>query len=151
MGNVVKPNTRETVPSDGPKREPEGRSLQQSPPPASGSGSEEVVDAEVYRVVWGPVVPGGLGGNPPPSWGPEYPLRWPKTSPPGRNPPSRPSTGERGPGAWNREVLGPGISPHPPLWRVGGPPPPAVPLAPPQDHQQVSGGTHEKWEKHGND
>ncbi len=29
MGNVVKTNTQETVPSDGPKREPEGRSLQQ--------------------------------------------------------------------------------------------------------------------------
>ncbi len=30
MGNVVKANTREKVPSDGPKREPEGRSLQHS-------------------------------------------------------------------------------------------------------------------------
>ncbi len=29
MGNVVKANTQEKVPSDGPKREPEGRSLQQ--------------------------------------------------------------------------------------------------------------------------
>ncbi len=46
-----------------------------APPPASGSGSEEVVDAGVYRVVWGPVFLGGLGGNPPPSWGPGYHLR----------------------------------------------------------------------------
>ncbi len=89
--------------------------MTEPPPPASGSGSEEVVDAGVYRVVWGPVFPGGLGGTLPPNWDPECPLHRPRTFPPGRNPPNRPGIGVCVPGIWNREVLVPDRSPRLPL------------------------------------
>ncbi len=120
-------------------------------PPASGSGSEEVVDAGVYHVVWGPVFPGGLCGTPPPNWDPEYPLCRPRTFPPGRNPPNRPGIGECIPGVWNREVLTPDISPLPPLRWAGGLHPRAAPRVPPRDHWRVSEARHEKWEKYDND
>ncbi len=102
-------------------------------------------------VVWGPVFPGGLCGIPPPNWDPEYPLRRPRTFPPGRNPPNRPGIGECDPGVWNREVLAPGISPPPPLRWAGGLHPRAAPRVPPRDHQRVSEARHEKWEKCDND
>ncbi len=104
------------------------------PPPASGSGSEEVVDAGVFHVSrW----------NSSTRLGSRMSSAFTQDLPPGRSSPSPLDIGDFSPGVWSRAVLAPDRSPRlPPLW-VGSPHPRAPPLLPHRDQQRASTKRHE--------